>query len=169
MRALSSSVLAVVLFALGSQPAFAHKFHASLAEVEYVPSTHVVEVAIRVFPDDLEDALAQRAHKHVRLDRTPNAEQLAAEYVQTAFRLVDATGNEARFEWVGMEVKADSAWLYVQASAPNGVAGMKLRDALFFELFPDQVNTVNVKQASARATLVFKTGDAEQAIALSVD
>ena len=165
-RAVLSSLLAVALAALAPPSALAHKFHASLAEVEYVPSTHVVEISIRVFPDDLEEALAKRTRKKVRLDATPDVDQLAEEYVRSAFVLSDPSKGVLDLHWVGMETKADSAWIYVQATSDAGLEGVRLHDRVFFDLFPDQVNTVNVKQGSAEATLVFKTGDAEQTIEL---
>jgi hypothetical protein len=158
-RRFAAPLVAVALLALAAPGASAHRFHASLAELEYVPTTHTVEISIRVFPDDLEEALGRRTGKHVRLDVTPNAEQLAEQYVRSAFVLYDSSKKEIPLEWVGMEVKTDSAWLFVQATVPDGLDGVRLRNAIFFELFGDQVNTVNVKRGGAKSTLVFKSGD----------
>jgi len=66
-----------------------------------------------------------------------------------------------------MEARVDEAWLYVQAPAPDGLDGGTVHARQFFELFDDQLNTVNVQEGDARATLLFKTGDPEKRVDLA--
>jgi len=158
-------LLALLLaLACGAAPAEAHKFHASLAEVEYDAAAGTVEVALRLFPDDLEAALGRRAGRRVRLDSTPGVERLTLDYVRETLVVTGADGKALPLAWVGMEADVDSVWVYVLAEAPAGLAGSRIRDGIFLELYGDQVNTVNVKEGERRTTLVLTNGAAEKPI-----
>jgi len=144
--------------------AAAHKFYTSLARVEYNAAEKSVEVTLRVFADDLELALKRRAGREVKLDRTKDADQLVLAYLRDTFEIRNRDGETKALKWVGMELRAGVAWLYVEAEMPEGLSGARLRDHVLFELFAEQVNTVSVRYQGARADLVFVPGDGERAV-----
>lgn len=147
-------------------PVSAHKFHASLAEVDYNAKQKTVELGIRLFADDLEAALGKRRDRRVRLDVTPNVDRIVLDYLNETLVIRDRDGVRLTFEWVGMELRVDEAWVFVQANASSGIVGATVDSSVFFELFSDQVNTVNLQQGDARTTLVFKPGDGPRAVEL---
>ena len=142
----------------------AHKFYTSLGLVEYNASEKSVEVTLRVFADDLELALKRRAGREVRLDREKDAGQLVLAYLRDTFELKNRDGESKALKWVGMELRAGVAWLYVEAEMPEGLAGARLRDHVLFELFDEQVNTVSVRYPGASADLVFVQGVGERVV-----
>jgi len=144
--------------------AAAHKYYTSLAQVEYNVEEKTVEVTLRVFADDLELALTRRAGREVSLDRTKDADRLVLAYLRDTFEIKNREGEAKALKWVGMELRAGVAWLYVEAEMPEGLAGARLRDHILFELFAEQVNTVSVRYAGKRADLVFVPGDGERAV-----
>jgi len=144
--------------------AAAHKYYRSLAQVEYNAESKSVEVSLRVFADDLELALTRRAGREVSLDRTKDADRLVLAYLRDTFEIKNRDGETKALKWVGMELRSDIAWLYVEAEMPEGLAGARLRDQLLFELFEKQVNTVSVRYPGAKADLVFVRGDGERAV-----
>lgn len=150
--------------AAAAHAAAAHKFYTSLTRVEYNASEKSVEVTLRVFADDLELALKRRAGREVRLDREKDTDQLVLAYLRGTFEIKNRDGEAKALKWVGMELRAGVAWLYVEAEMPEGLAGARLRDQLFFELFDEQVNTVSVRYEGASADLVFVRGDGERAV-----
>jgi hypothetical protein len=157
----------VLLALLAAAPAArAHKFHASLANVDYNAETKTAEISFRLFADDLEASLSRRAGSHVRIGLTDGAERLAHEYVASAFTLRDASGAPLRLEWVGLETQTDVVWIYVQAAAPAGLDGVAIDDRLFFDQFDDQVNLVVVRQGDKKASLSFKPGTPAQTVQL---
>lgn len=155
-RVFIASLAACAIFA---QAALAHKFHESLSQLEYNEQARTVELSLRLFADDLEESLSRRAGKKVRIDKTENADALALAYVQDAFELINRDGERKRFRWVGMEVKVDVVWVYVETEMPEGLGAARLRNRIFFDLFDDQVNRINLKAGAARSSLVFKPGD----------
>jgi len=136
----------------------AHRYHTSVTRLEYNAEDHMVEITVQTFADDIEAALKRSGASNVSLD-SRKSNELVLEYLRKVFEI--RTG-EARLEleWIGMELKGHSVWIYLQAKASNGLSNASLRNNLLFEVFPDQVNIVNVIRDGKRASLVFKRGDA---------
>lgn len=159
-RLLTPALLACACLCLWpARPTVAHKFYTSLARVEYNAETKTVEVALRVFADDLELALTRRSGRRVYLDQTKDAPDLVIAYLRETFELRGRDGRKAELRWVGMETEADVAWLYFESPLPDGPAGATLRDRVLLELFRAQVNLVNLKYGGRQLDLVFRRGD----------
>lgn len=147
-----------MLAALALPPrASAHRYHTSVTRVEYNAEDHLVEITVQTFADDIEAALKRNGGGNVRLD-SKTSNQLVLEYLRRAFEI--RTGDrKLELQWIGMELKGHSVWVYLQAKAPSGLSRASIRNNLLFEVFPDQVNIVNVIAEGKRASLVFKRGD----------
>jgi len=144
---------------LAPSSAAAHKYYVSLTQAEYNDETKTLEIAIRVFADDLELALT-RAHKRsIYLDKSPDAPPLVLAYLQEHFEIQNSKGERQKFKWVGMETKVDSVWIYVESGMPEGLDKARARNTLFFELYPEQTNTVNFKAGTRRYDFAWKSGD----------
>lgn len=133
-----------------------HKFYVSLAQVEYNAETKSLEIAIRVFPDDLELALKRANNRNVDLARTPDVDKLLLAYLQTHFEIQNAKGETQILQWVGKETEVDSTWLYLESPCPGGLTDARARNTLFFELYPEQANTINFKQAARKNDLTWR-------------
>lgn len=141
-----------------------HKFHVSVAQIEFNEKEQAVEIVLRVFTDDLENALSQHAKRPIKLDpATANADkQLGAmimAYLRASFAMKSKTGHPIRFSWVGWEGQADMCWLYIEGKLPGGLAGAQLRNKIFCELFDDQINIVNAKIQNKQIGLMFELKD----------
>lgn len=141
-----------------------HKFHVSVTQIEYNPKGQSAEITIRVFADDLENALSQYSKRSVKLDpATANKDKQVGEtvlaYLRGAFELKGKTGRPVKLNWVGMEWQADMFWLYVEGKLPNGLEGAQLRNKVLQELFEDQVNIVNSKIDGKQIGLMFDAKD----------
>jgi hypothetical protein len=157
---LSLSLFVCITFA---PEALAHKYHTSVTRLEYNAEERSAEITIQTFADDLEDILSKRAGKSVRLDASKDVERLAFDYVRSVIELKSRNGS-SELQWVGMEVKGSTVWLYVLAKMPEGLAKASVRNSLLFDLFEDQVNIVNVWYGEKKTSLVFKRGDNMQEI-----
>ena len=157
-RILSCFTLSLMLAALALTPiASAHRYHTSVTRLEYNADERLVEITVQTFADDIEAALKRSGAGNVRLD-SKKSNELVLEYLQ---KTLEIRSDNARLEleWIGMELKGYTVWVYLQAKAPNGLLKTSVRNNLLFEVFPDQVNIVNVIADGKRASLVFKRGD----------
>jgi hypothetical protein len=142
----------------------AHTLHQSTAEAEYNPTTKKLEVSLTVFIKDLELALVRQCEREMRLDKTPAAEidaQIRA-YLTKNFVATDVAGKAARIEWVGREIdeetkKSDEPMvtLFFELFLPDGLAGSRLRHAVFCEMFKDQTNLLLLADNTQRTELRF--------------
>ncbi len=142
-----------------------HKFHASITELEVNPETGKIEVVMRLFTDDLESALGKRLGRTIVIDREDLSGEVLA-YARDVFRIEDAKGQLLALSWVGMEVQVKNTFVYLELDQPAQLEGLTLVQRVFYELFNDQVNTVNHKHGARHGTLTFKSGDKAKALTL---
>ena len=153
-----------------------HKVHVSVSQLEYNQKAQSVEIVLRVYADDLENALSQHAKRQVKLDpTTANKDKRVVEtvmaYLRDNFQLKDKAGRAVRLNWVGMEWQTDMYWLYVEGKMPavpansNALEGAQLKNKVFNELFDDQVNIVNAKIQNKQFGLMFESKDGFKTIA----
>jgi hypothetical protein len=140
-------------------PARAHPIHRSIAEAVYHRATQTLELAVRVFADDFEATLSARTKRKISLERTPADEidALARAYLAETFTIKSGDGNTAVHRWVGRELKdaENELWFYFEVSLPGGVEGARIHHAVLCETFPDQLNSVLVRDTNRKVTLVF--------------
>lgn len=152
--------LAVVVLLTGLAPvaADAHKFYVSLTTIDHNAAEQSLEITMRLFADDLERAVAREAGRPLTHGQ-PGFDAAVLAVVQRALTVRQADGRPVTLVWVGLENKVDVTWVYVEAPKVASSAGLTLRNTIFMDLFPDQVNMVHVKDARGRRALDFRGGD----------
>ena len=126
---------------------------------------HRVEIAVRLFVDDLEEALGRASGGGFGSTSRRTSTGSRSPISRIGLTVTDRAGKALDLRWVGMEPRVDEVWVYVEATSTEGLDGATIADLVFFELFDDQVNTVNLKDGHRRTTLVFKPGDAPRTVA----
>jgi hypothetical protein len=167
MRVLSiRGIVVAALVAVAAIPASAHKFHTSLANVDYRRESETIEISLRLFADDLEASASTLHGSRVEIGTGEASERAVFDYVKSAFRLRDASGAPIALEWVGLEPQSDVVWVYVEARSSKGLDGVTMANTLFFDLFDDQVNLAILRDGERKASVVFKPGSESTAVAL---
>lgn len=152
-RPLAAGAVLFLILALSPGVASAHKFYASLAQVEKT-SGGQVEVGLRLFPDDVERALSASAGRPVVIGETPAFREALMEYLDATFVLASGT-ERARFRYVGIDPKVNLVWVFVETDWPRPLKASRLTNRLLLDVSSDQTNTVNLTEGEARETLVF--------------
>jgi hypothetical protein len=153
LRRLALLALSTALVLAATGPASAHKFYASLAQVERTPDGRL-EVALRFFPDDLEAALRKATGRRVVVENTRVFGDAFTAWIDTVFSL-EAGDRRTAFTYVGAEVSVKTVWVYVECAWPHPLDVSTMTNALLVDLFPEQVNTVNFVEGGRRASKVF--------------
>ena len=141
-----------------------HQIHVSVTQIEFDRAEQVVEIAIRVFADDLENALGRHAKRQVKIDsakadKDQELGEIATGYVQRNFELKTKLGKPVKLEWVGIEGQQGMFWLYLKGKMQGGLEGAQLRNRIFCEIYDDQVNLVNTKYQGKQIGLMFEQKD----------
>jgi uncharacterized protein DUF6702 len=141
-----------------------HRIHVSVTNLEFNQPRQRVEIVIRVFTDDLENALSRRANRAVKIDpatvgKDRQVVELVMAYLRSSFELKIKAGRTVALSWNGIEGQPDMFWIFVKGRAPGGLEGAQLRNKIFCELFDDQVNIVNAKHQDKQVGLMFESKD----------
>ena len=136
------------LSAVGAAAALAlHPLHTTLTQLSYDVQSRTVVVTIRAFADDF------HAATHGVSDSTAFA------YAVGGFTLTDGDGRALTLAWCGVRRTGDVLWLCLRAPAPSGLAGLRVRAGLLFELYGDQINIVQAEYGGRHVSLLFSRGD----------
>ena len=131
-----------------------HPLHTTLTQLAYRDSDHLVEATVRVFADDFRAAL-----------RADVSDSAAVSYLRSTFTLADRDGRPLAIAWCGLRRTGDLLWLCLRAGgASQGLSGIRVRVALLFERYADQINIVQASYAGRRTALLFTSGDAAKAL-----
>lgn len=152
-------ILLAAAFA-GDSPAAAHTYHTSLTRIDFNKEAKSLEIEINLFNHDLEKVLEAKNRKNIDIDKTENIDDLLLEYLNAVFAVERAgAGSTLKLSWVGKEVKVDLTTLFVEIKNVESAEDLRLRNRIFFESFPEQVNLVTVHLEDKKFDLMFKPGD----------
>ena len=136
-----------VLLVLALRAGSPHPLHTTLATVEWRADRHQLEVAVRVFTQDLAEAISGAV-----------SDSTVCHYASGVLFLRDAAGHLMASGSCSTERTADVTWIRITVPAATP-AGLRVLNAFLFERFPDQVNIVQANVAGRARTILFTTGD----------
>ena len=134
-----------------------HDYHTSLTEVRYNPKSKTLEVAVKVFTDDLETALSTKHKTKIILSKTDKIESLVANYVKEKLQIRTSKGTEIGLRYIGREAENDVAWLYLE-SAEVPVTDLKkltITNRILTEIFNDQMNILTLEIPGKKSSFLF--------------
>lgn len=138
-------------------PVARHDFHTSLTEINYNPASKSLEITIRVFTDDFENALMKLSGKKVFINSTTKDQHdpLIEQYISKHFALLSPQKEAKKGEYLGRETEADATWLYYEIPNCHAVKGYTLMNDIMQELFDDQTNLVNIIYPKEKKTIIY--------------
>lgn len=132
-----------------------HPLHTTHTEV--VLAAHgEAKVTIRAFTDDLRAAVLR--HEGTVTDST------LMRYLRATVGLRGPDGHAAELSWNASQVDGDITQLALTARLSAPLAGSTLSQTMQMELFPDQVNVVQVRYDGRQVSLLFFGGDKARAL-----
>ncbi|MEM6538163.1 MAG: DUF6702 family protein [Pseudomonadota bacterium] len=146
--------------------ASAHQQKTALTEVLFNQRTGNIEVAHRFIVHDAEHAI--RVEFGIAGDLVTDAETQAAfaTYVAESFALSGGDGIALPLSVIGSEVSEGYFWVYQETTAPNDIKTLTIRAEALRDVWPDQVNRVNIEYEGTVRTLVFSSATQEQSLDL---
>lgn len=126
-----------------------HPFYLGLTEINYKESGDL-QVSIRLFSNDLENALEQNYGNKVDLLNPKNKQQtdsLLNLYIIKKFT-VNYNQKNILLNYLGYEKEEESIWIYYELLKVKKPKSMVVSNTLLYELFPSQSHIIRVKQTS---------------------
>lgn len=145
----------MALLSLVAMSASAHQIKAAITTVLFNPRTENIEVMHRFNLHDAEHAVKMLFDKSADIMGDTSTQQAFAEYVDAHFAILDADGTALSLKPVGYETEGKFFWVYQETAQPPALNGLQIRHDALRDLWPSQVNTLNVEGKGTLQTLTF--------------
>jgi len=153
----AAALLAAALTAL---PAHAHRLKAAITTALFNPRTGNIEVMHRFYSHDAEHVLRTITGRGIDVLDDPADRRRFSAYVHERFELTGIGADLEPLSLVGAELDGDFLWVYQRTPVPeSGLEGLEARFDAMRDLWPSQVNTLNVERGRRVRTLVFDADD----------
>lgn len=140
-----------------------HAYHSTITELRYNAAKKQLELSVKVFTDDFEKALSQGQATRVNLTEAgPRPLALATAYLQRTLQVSTPAGAPLPLQVLGMQAENDGYWFYAKVPLPGPVSGVKLRQAVLLDAFPDQMNIVNTEANGQKQSALFRAGHEQE-------
>jgi len=140
-----------------------HPFHVSVSEIFYNEKNESFEITMKVFTDDLENALRAYSKYDIYLDDNLDEKGISKwirEYLQLNFSL-EVNGQKVEPLFLGAEAEMDAVWCYLEVRDIRNIKSIHVHNSVLMELFPDQVNLVHVDYAGKIKSLQLNISEYE--------
>ena len=156
--------LALALVVSSFLPALAHDFHTSITDIKYNPRTQALEVSLKVFTDDLEEALTKFTKSKITYNSKSEAQQQQLyAYLQSKLSFELAKGKPLKYKLLGSEPETDAVWMYIEVPVKsNSLGQLHIKNAILTELFSDQMNIVNLNYKGNTESILLQRGEAQK-------
>lgn len=128
-----------------------HPFHVSVMSIHHASDENTLQITLKLFADDLEEALNDEQFKKpdqpfvdVLNPKDPQELNVLVEkYLRNHFNM-KVNGNEVDAAFLGKEVEDMAMWCYFEISDVSQLKSIQVRSSIMTEIFDDQINIVHV-------------------------
>jgi len=158
-------IASVVAVAGWCANAFAHQQKAAITTISHNEQSGTFEIIHRFSLHDAEHAVKRILYREADIYSSEHTQQKFAEYVHKHFSVSLEKGALVPLVNVGHELDGRHFWIYQEVAAPEEALWTITHSALQ-EIWPSQVNTVNVEAKGKVKTLVFTNEEPKHQIVI---
>lgn len=129
-----------------------HPYYMSVTEIEYKPAEKEVQVACKIFTDDLEDALKKEFARKVDVvnpAQKKENEQLLQRYLQKHLKL-QLDNKAVALEFFGFEEEGEAVWIYLLAKNTAAFKSALVFNDVLYSYRNEQINIIHFKNKGER-------------------
>ena len=138
--------LYILLFFWGWAGTAIHPFFISLTEIRQNPKNQQLEIAQKVFWDDLEVEMSEYFDQSIDILEPEDPEKLAQqiEIYALAHNVISIQKETVTLTFLGYEIYEDALWWYMQSEKVAPLEAIEVKNTLLLESFDSQQNIVHV-------------------------
>ena len=138
-----------------------HPIHLSVTELGYKPKERRIEIAVKVFIDDLENAIKLESNETLFLGTTKQHKDhkiLINNYLKKNLIVsIDKKKEPLSPRLIGFEIENQaSVWVYLELTEVPKTKIICIKNTLLFDVFEDQTNLLNLTSLNKKQSFVFK-------------
>ena len=137
---------------------FLHPYHVSIFDIDHDDESKTLQIAIRVFTDDLEDALEEEGYEKVKLGTVEEADSAGAwvQMYMSEHITIKANGEPITLNYIGREVEKELTWCYIESNKIDQLNLLEVESDLLMATFDDQTNLVHINANGVKRSMVLK-------------
>lgn len=156
----------------GLQP-IKHEFHLSKCEIHYSQEDKALQISLRIFIDDLEEAIAnvlQEENLKLCTSReVATADSIMIKYLADTFK-ISIDNRQKDLAYIGKEVSEDllAVWCYFEVPDIDPKQNIEVENKILIETFSDQSNLVSLQYSKEKQEhYMFQKGNTSGALELN--
>ncbi len=154
----------IVVALLWAIPLNAHQQKEAITRVLFNARTGNIEVMHRFLLHDAEHAVKAVVNADADILGSEQTRQSFSNYVYQHFSISDQQGRSIVLTPVGHEMEGRFIWVYAEAAIPEGLTALSISHNALRDIWPDQVNLVNVERDDKVKSATFRGGNREMLI-----
>lgn len=148
-------IITLILGLLFAAPfSFAHQQKSAISTVSFNPKTHNVEITHRFRIHDAEHAVKQIFGKNADIIASKKTQTQFSNYVNEHFAMY-ASDKPLQLTQIGFESDGQFFWVYQETTEPPVLENLTIRHNALRDIWPSQVNTINVEGKGKLQTMTF--------------
>ncbi|MEW6993300.1 DUF6702 family protein [Colwelliaceae bacterium MEBiC 14330] len=151
--------LLLVTSAIVANMALAHQQKSAETTVLFNQRTGQLEVSHRFYIHDTEHAVQSLFDKNADIINSEKTQRQFANYVARQFHLRSLSDKTLPISSLGFEVEGKFFWVYQETEIPAKLSGVKIFNGVLRELWPTQINMVNIEGKGEVRTLYFSENE----------
>lgn len=124
-----------------------HPFYLGMTDIRYKSQERSLQCSVRLFTNDLENALSRLNQRQVDLinyrDTTAVA-QLLKDYLKKRFALT-LNGTKRNFDFIGFEREEEATWMHLEFRDCEAPQKIEIQNALLYDFLRTQANIIHVE------------------------
>jgi len=147
-------IMLIVGLLLAAPHAIAHQQKSAISTVSFNPNTHNIEVMHRFSIHDAEHAVKHIFGKNADIIGSKKTQDQFNNYINKHFEIF-TDGSALQLTAIGYENNGQFFWVYQEAAQPPALKTLSIRHNALQEIWPSQVNTVNIEGKGKLQTMIF--------------
>lgn len=135
--------------------AFKHPFYLSVTELKYNEKEKALQGSVKLFTNDLEDALKKIHQQTVDLINpkdTLHTKKLLAAYLKKRLS-IQVNGEPKSYDLIGFEREQDAIWLYIELKNCPAPKKIDIENSLLYDFIKEQMNIVHFEVGGEKKSL----------------
>ncbi|HWY09983.1 MAG TPA: DUF6702 family protein [Bacteroidia bacterium] len=138
------NIILLSLFLLAGKP---HPFYLSVTDMKYNDKSKSLEIACKMFTNDLETALKKTSNKSVDIlnpKNKPEVEKILFDYI-TKRLSVNLNGKIKNLKFIGYEKEDEVIWTYMEIEKCEKPKQVIIQNSLLYDFLKEQINLVQIE------------------------
>jgi hypothetical protein len=141
--------------------AMAHPFYMGVCELKYNEKEKNLQGTVKLFLNDLEDALKRTSGKQVDLINGRDSvavARLLEDYVKKRFQLA-VNGHPLNYKYLGCEKEEEALWLFIESDHCPRPRKLEIKCQLLYDFLKQQMNIFHIEVAGDKKSLKVQNPD----------